>query len=48
MTDTFQGSDLKIKVSEMFAHMKTEIESPVLANSRLRFNDVLFLDVNFY
>ena len=48
MTDTSQGSDLKIKVNEMFAHMKTQIESPALANSRFRFNDVLFLDVNFY
>ena len=28
--------------------MKTQIESPALANSRFRFNDVLFLDVNFY
>ena len=28
--------------------MKTQIENPALANSRFRFDEVLFLDVNFY
>ena len=32
----------------MFAHMKTQIENPALANSRFRFHEVLLLDVNFY
>ena len=28
--------------------METQIEIPVLLNSRLRFNEVLFLDINFH
>ena len=48
MTDMFQGSNLKEIVSEMFPHMKTQIENPALANSRFRLNEVLFLDVNFH
>ena len=28
--------------------MKTQIENPALLNSRFRFHEVLFLDVNFY
>ena len=28
--------------------MKTQIKNPALANSRFRFGEVLFLDVNFY
>ena len=47
MTDIFQGSDLNEIVNGMFAHMKTQIENPALANSRLGFDEVLFLDVNF-
>ena len=32
----------------MFAHMKTQIENSALANNRFRFDEVLFMDVNFY
>ena len=32
----------------MFALMMTQIEKPALANSRFRFNKVLFIDINFY
>ena len=46
MTDIFQGSDLNEIV--MFTHMKTQIEDLALANSRFRFNEILFLDVNFH
>ena len=35
-------------VNEMLSHMKTQIENPALAKSRFRFNEVLFLDLNFY
>ena len=48
MTEIFQGSDLNEKVNEMFAHTKTQIKNPALRNSRFRFYQVLFLDVNFY
>ena len=48
MMEIFQGSDLNEIIEEMFAHMKTQIESPALMNSRFRFNEVLFLDASFY
>ena len=32
----------------MIAHMKMQIENPVLLNSRFRFDEVLFLDINFH
>ena len=32
----------------MITHMKTQIENPTLANSRFKFNEVLFLDINFH
>ena len=48
MTEIFQGSGLNEIVNEMFAHMNTQIENPALANSRFKFNEVLFLDINFY
>ena len=43
-----RGSDLDQIVEGMITHMKTQIENPVLLNSRFRFDEVLFLDVNFH
>ena len=43
-----QGSDLEQIVDEMIAHMKTQIENPVLLNSRFKFDEVLFLNTNFH
>ena len=48
MTEIFQGSDLNEMINEMFAHMKTQIENQALANSRFKFDEVLFIDVNFH
>ena len=48
MTNVHQGSDLDQIVDGMIAHMMTQIENPVLLNSRFRFNEVLFLDINFH
>ena len=48
MTEVHQGSDLDGMVDGMIAHMKSQIENPALANSRFRFDSVLFLDVNFH
>ena len=48
MTKIFQGSDLNEIVNEIFAHTKRHIKNPALAKSKFRFNEVLFLDVNFY
>ena len=42
-----QGSDLDQIVDGMIAHMMTQIENPVLLNSRFRFDEVLFLDISF-
>ena len=48
MTNVHQGSNLEQIVDEMITHMKTQTENPVLLDSRFRFNEVLFLDVNFH
>ena len=47
-TNVHQGSDLDQIVDEMITHMKTQIENPALLNSRFRFDEVLFLDINFH
>ena len=48
MTEIIQGSNLNEIVDEMIAQMKTQIENPALANSRFVFDEILFLDANFY
>ena len=48
MTEVHRSSDLDGMVNRMIAHMKMQIKNPALANSRFRFNAVLFLDVNFH
>ena len=48
MTGVHQGSDLNQTIDGMIAHMKTQIENPALLNSRFRFDEVLFLDINFH
>ena len=35
-------------VDGMIAHMTTQIENPVLLNSRFRFDEALFLDISFH
>ena len=48
MTNVHQGSNLDQTVDEMIAHMMTQIENPALLNSRFRFDEALFLDINFH
>ena len=48
ITEIFQGSYLNEIVNEMLAHMKMQIENPALKRSGFRFDEVLFLYVNFY
>ena len=48
MIEVHRGSDLDGIVDGMIARMKTQIENPTLENSRLRFDDVLFLDISFH
>ena len=48
MTEVFQGSDLGEIIEEMFSRMKTQVGNPALANSRLVFDQVPFLDINFH
>ena len=43
-----RGSDLDQIVDGMIAHMKTQIENSALLNSRFRFDEVLFLNINFH
>ena len=45
---TKKRSDLNEIIEEMFAHMRTQTENPVLMNSRFVFDRVLFLDVSFH
>ena len=48
MTSIYRGSDLDQIVDGMIAHMKFQIENPVLLNSRFVFDEVLYLDTNFH
>ena len=48
MTNVHRASDLEQIVDEMVGHMETQIENPALLNGRFRFDEVLFLDVNFH
>ena len=48
MMEVFQGSDLNEIIDKMFAHMKTQVKNPALANRRFVFNPVLSLDVSFH
>ena len=48
MANVHQGSNLDQIVDEMITHMKTQIEDPVLLNSRFKFDEVLFLNTNFH
>ena len=48
LMDLYQGSDLDGIVDGMITHMNTQIENPALLNSRFRFDEVLFLNVNFH
>ena len=48
MEVVFQGSDFGKIIEEMFAHLKTQVENPSLANSRFVFDQVLFLDIKFH
>ena len=48
MTDAHQGSDLDATVDGMIAHLNTQVENAVPLNNRFRFNEVLFLDINYH
>ena len=47
-TSVHRGSDLDQIVDEMIAHMETQIENLTLLTSRFRFDEVLFLSINFH
>ena len=48
MTSVYRGSETDQIVDGMIANMKFQIESPVLPNSRLVFDEFLYLNVNFH
>ena len=43
-----RGSDLDQIIDGLIANMKTQIENLALLNSRFRFDEVLFLEINFH
>ena len=47
-TSANRGDDLDQIMDEMIAHMETQIENSALLNSRFKFDEVLFLNINFY
>ena len=47
-TSAHRGDDLDQIVDGMIAHMETQIENLALLNSRFKFDEVLFLNINFY
>ena len=48
MMSVYRGSNLGQIVEGMIANMKFQIENPALLNSRFRFDEVLYLDINFH
>ena len=48
MTEFHRASDIERLVDLMINDMREQIENPVLINSRFVFDEVLFIDVNFY
>ena len=48
MTSVYRGSDLGQIVEGMIANMKFQIKNKVLLNSRFRFDEVLYPDINFH
>ena len=48
MMEVHQCSNLDGIIDGMIAYMKTQVKNPAWANSRFRFDEVLFLDVNFH
>ena len=48
ITNVYNLSDLDEIVNEMIAHMKGQIKTPALLNSRFVFDEVLFTNVDFH
>ena len=48
IANIYNLSDMNEIVNEMIAHMKQQIENPVLSDSKFAFNEVLHMDVNFH
>ena len=48
MLNVYNLSDMNEIVAEMITHMKQQIENPALSDSRLVFDEVLHMDVDFH
>ena len=48
MASVYRGSDLDQIADGMIASTKFQIENPALLNCRFRFDEVLYLDINFH
>ena len=46
--NVYNSSDIDEIANEMIAHMKGQLENPALLNSRLVFDEVQYIDVNFH
>ena len=48
MMEIFQGSDVEELIEHMFAHIKSQIENPVLPASGFTLDSTMHLDINFH
>ena len=48
MTEVFHGSDVKMLMQSMFAHIKTQVEHPSLPKSCFTINHIMHLDIDFH
>ena len=48
MTEVFQGSNVEEILQGMFAHIKTQIEHPVLPKSGFTLDQIMYLDIDFH
>ena len=48
MTSVYPGSEMNQIVDGMIANMTFQIENPALLNSRIVFDEFLYLDINFH
>ncbi|WP_171479370.1 hypothetical protein, partial [Acinetobacter baumannii] len=48
MREFFQGSDMDEMLSEMFAHIKTQVEHPALPKSGFTLDYIMHLDIDFH
>ena len=48
MMEIFQGSDVEELIQHIFAHIKSQIENPVLPTSGFTLDSIMHLGINFH